>query len=52
MPKFKISRFIQQQESCEINGHYTVSNKELPKSGSMKVRIQMQKRTSINGSLP
>jgi hypothetical protein len=39
------------KRNCEMNGHYATDNRELPKNGSMKVRIQMFKRPSISGSV-
>jgi hypothetical protein len=35
-----------------MNGHYTMDNRELPRSGNVTVRIQMLKRHFISGFLP
>jgi hypothetical protein len=51
VPKSTIAHVIQPQENCEMNGHCTMDKMELPKNGSMKVRIQLLKRPSISCSL-
>jgi hypothetical protein len=39
------------KRNCEMNGHYAMDKRDLPKNGSVEVRIQMLKRPSISGSL-
>jgi hypothetical protein len=43
VPKSTTACIIQQQEKLR-DGHYAMDNGELPKNGSVKVRIQMLKR--------
>jgi hypothetical protein len=37
--------------AAEMNGHYAIDNRALPKNKSVKVRIQMLKRPPVSGSL-
>jgi uncharacterized protein YcnI len=49
--KFTIAHVTLQQEKLQMDGHYAMATMEIPKNGSVKVRIQMLKTPSISGSL-
>jgi hypothetical protein len=47
----KLHALYSRNGNCEMNEHYATGNRELPKDGSAKIRIQMLVRPSIRGSL-
>jgi hypothetical protein len=51
VPKSTVASICSSKRNCEMNGHYAKDNRKFPQNGSVKVRIQMLKRPSINDSL-